>query len=125
MNLDKYTISRSEEGEITPEETLIDSVSSHSTIETPISRGVFGYFYIFIVIIFAFFFLKSFQLQIVDGDQFASLARRNSSSSYPLSALRGIIYDSEGQPLVQNIPRFELVAVHSDLPKAPEELETE
>ncbi len=125
MNLEKYTINRSEEEYITPEETLIDSMSSHSTIETPISRGVFGYFYIVIIIVFAFFFLKSFQLQIIDGERLASLAKRNSSSSYPLSSLRGIIYDNEGQPLVQNIPRFELVAVHSMLPEATEELDSE
>ncbi len=117
MSYDKYKIKRIEGEDLTPEETLADALSQHSAIETPISRGVFNTFYIFIAICLVFFIFKSFRMQIVNGGHYVSLANRNNSSLYPLSSLRGLIYDSQSKPLVENVPVFDLVAIHSQLPK--------
>ena len=115
---DKYRIKNLEDDNIEPEETLIDAMSEHSAIETPIGRKVFSLFFIFISVILLFLTFKAFQMQVIDGKKFAVLADRSVLSKYPLSAIRGIIYDSDGRPLAANIPSFDLVAIHSQLPKS-------
>src|SRR3989344_2210350 len=122
MNLDKYKISRLETDELKPEETLADALSVHSAMETPIGRRVFSAFYLFILLILVLLLTKSFQLQILNGADYAVSADRNSSSNYQLTPLRGIIYDSQGQPMVENIPVFDLVAVHRYLPASEQEI---
>ncbi len=119
---DKYRIKNLEDDNIEPEETLIDAMSEHSAIETPIGRKVFSLFFIFISVILLFLTFKAFQMQVIDGKKFAVLADRSVLSKYPLSAIRGIIYDSDGRPLAANIPSFDLVAIHSQLPKSGDDL---
>lgn len=120
----KYKVRRQEE-EIKPEETLIDSVSEYSSMEVPISRGVFGSFFIFIIAVIALFAFKAFQMQFIHGKYYAALAERSSNAEYPLSSLRGIIYDTRGQALVENIPVFDLIALHAYLPRSDAELNRE
>jgi penicillin-binding protein 2 len=122
---DKYKIKKPDDDDIKPEETLIDATSDHSSIEVPIGQEVFNSFFIFIVVVLALLVLKSFQMQIVDGRQYAVLADRSSASRFTLSSVRGIIYDANEQPLVKNMPLFDLVAVRSYLPKSPADLKRE
>jgi len=122
---DKYKIKRPEDDDIKPEETLMDSISEHSVIETPISRRVFSSFFSFVIVILAFLAFKSFQLQILNGKYFAAIAEKASSSEYPLSSVRGLIFDSDGRPLAQNSPVFDLIAIHSYLPKSSDDLSHE
>ncbi len=122
---DKYRIKNLENDNIEPEETLIDAISEHSAIETPIGRKVFSLFFVFISVILSFLALKAFQMQVVDGKKFAVLADRSVLSRYPLSAVRGIIYDNDGRPLANNIPSFDLIAIHSQLPKSSDDLRRE
>lgn len=113
--LDKYRVRGSEDRDIHPEETLADSLSEHTIIEMPIGHGVFRTLYVFIFLISVFILLKSFQLQFVKGNRFTVIAQRN-SSQYSMSALRGIIYDRNNKSLVENVPIFDLIAIHNDLP---------
>jgi penicillin-binding protein 2 len=119
---DKYRVKNLEDDNIEPEETLIDAMSEHSAIETPIGRKVFSSFFIFISVILLFLVFKAFQMQVIDGKKFAVLADRSILSRYPLSAIRGIIYDADGRPLANNIPSFDLIAIHSQLPKPSDDL---
>lgn len=104
-----------DEDVITPEETLVDSMSKHTSVEVPISRGVFRIFYIIIVFVFLFFIGKAVQIQIVEGDELAMLADQGRLSRYPIPSLRGVIYDTDGGLLADNIPTFDLVAKQSEL----------
>ncbi len=122
---DKYRIKNLEDDNIEPEETLIDAMSEHSTIETPIGGKVFSLFFIFISVILSFLVFKAFQMQVLDGKKFAVMADRSILSRYPLSAVRGIIYDSDSRPLANNIPSFDLIAIHSQLPKSSDDLARE
>lgn len=122
MSLEKYKIKRLETDELKPEETLADALSIHSTMETPISGWVFVAFYIGIVTVIFLLVAKSFQLQIINGERLAVLAEQSNLLRYQLLPLRGLIYDSQGRPLIQNLPVFDLVAVHTFLPKSAEEL---
>lgn len=123
MNLDKYKITRLETDELKPEETLADALSIHSAMETPIGRRVFSAFYIFVLVALVLLLTKAFQLQIIDGKNYALSADKSNSLNYQLTPLRGIIYDSQGQPMVENIPVFDLVAAHRYLPSSPDEIE--
>ncbi len=116
----KYHIRETDRADIAPEETLADALSQYSTLEMPIGRGVFKIFYILAIIMTGFLFAKSFDLQVISGKHYSSIANRTSSLQYSVPALRGIIYDVNGKPLVENVPIFDLVAIHSDLPKTTE-----
>ncbi|MBI2062945.1 MAG: penicillin-binding protein 2 [Candidatus Yanofskybacteria bacterium] len=122
MNLSKYKINSFESEELKPEETLADTLSIHPTIETPISRSVFNIFYTAVAVVFVLLVLKSFQFQIVEGEHFASSAEQSSLLSYQLSPLRGLIYDFNNRALVENVPVFDLVVVHTFLPKSSDML---
>jgi penicillin-binding protein 2 len=124
-DLDKYKITRFEEENLRPEETLADVSSEHTTIERPIGQGVFTLFYGLIGVVLLFFILKSFQLEILNGAHWKAVADQSSTSNYQLSPLRGTIYDSTGKPLVENLPSFDLIAVHSYLPKLADDLAQE
>ncbi|MBI2063567.1 MAG: penicillin-binding protein 2 [Candidatus Yanofskybacteria bacterium] len=124
-DISKYKITRFETDELKPEETLADVSSVHPAMETPIGRNIFNVFYLAAASIFVFLFFKSFQLQIIDGERFAISAEQSNSLRYQLSPLRGLIYDSHGRLLAENLPVFDLVAVHAFLPKSADELAEE
>lgn len=100
-----------EENEIDPEETLVDTHSSHSIIEHPMSQNVVRAMYGIVCCIIAIFFVQAFRLQIIEGKNFSMLADQSRFHRYSVPALRGIIYDRHGRPLVENAPVFDLVAV--------------
>ncbi len=62
-------------------------------------------------------FLRAAQLQLLDGRHYAVLAESNRVRRETLVAPRGIIYDRNGIPLVQNDPSFVLTMTYGDLPK--------
>jgi len=119
----KYRIKNLESEIVNPEETLADNLSSHSGLEIPISNGVFRFVYILAVVFFVLLFTKSFQLQFLYGDKFQLGARKATMTLYSLRALRGVIFDSKNRPLVANSPTFDLLAVHSMLPRTEAELD--
>lgn len=121
-SLSKYRVKKFEDPDINPEDTLADSLSRHSMVEVPISRRVFSFFYIAVTLVIGFLILKSFKMQVVDGKYYAALADRRNASEYSMSSLRGIIYDAVGRPMVENLPVFDLIAVHSFLPTKQSEL---
>src|SRR3989344_3353169 len=123
MNLNKYKINRLDNDELKPEETLADVLSIHSAVESPIGRRVFSVFYLFVLGAFSLVAMKAFQLQIVDGKDYAVSAEQGSTSSFQLTPLRGIIYDSNNQPMVENAAIFDVVAVHRYLPAVKTEID--
>src|SRR3989344_9418809 len=112
MISEKYRIKRFENEEIRPEETLFDSLSLHPILELPIGRQIFNFFYISVILIIGFLFLKSFQLQIIDGENYALIAKKNSPLSYSLTPFRGIKFDRTGGPMVENVPVFDVVVAN-------------
>lgn len=105
---------------VQPEETLLDSSSEHSDIEQPISIPVFRYF-MFIFMIFSFvavFYI--FKLSILDHDYFAKLSFQNKTANFPLPPPRGLILDINGDPLVKNIPSFDLLVITRETKQAKE-----
>lgn len=119
----KYKIRRLDEKDLKPEETLADALSEHAVIEVPIGREVFRVLWLILALMAAMLIPKAFELQIFKGKHFAQVAARVRSQKLFAPPLRGIIYDAQGRPLVENLPIFDLVAVHADLPASVGEVE--
>jgi penicillin-binding protein 2 len=100
---------------VSPEETLLDAGSEFSDLEQPISSGVFrfGFWVIlgFLIVILG----VSMKMSIFDFKYLSGLAIQNKSGNFSVSAPRGIIFDSQGQPLVKNVPSFDLIAISKEL----------
>ncbi len=61
--------------------------------------------------------LRLFQLQIIHGNYNLSLADENRIRIETTRAARGIIYDRDKKPLIDNLPSFDLVMIPADLPR--------
>ncbi len=64
-------------------------------------------------------------LQIAHGASYLAQANSNHIREQEILPPRGIVYDSQGTPLVDNVPSFELIATPMDLPKDPTQLAAE
>ncbi len=113
-----YYIPRIDDHDLAPEETLVDALSGHSIVESPISRRVFKVFFFCACVLTMVLLVQAFRLQIMHGKRFAVLASQNRANAYSIPALRGVIFDATGIPLVENVPVFDLVAVRSQLAKS-------
>lgn len=110
----EYKIS-SPSQELNPEETLADSFSGYESMEMPIPPAVFKVFGWIVLGGLLVLFFSAFKLQIIEGDNFAELALRNSALPYAVSPPRGIVYDRNGEVVVRNTPSFDLVVVSREL----------
>lgn len=78
-------------------------------------------FYLLIIIFLFLIFIKSFWLQVLSGNYYFNLAESNRIKKEYLKAHRGIIYDRNGIPLVNNLFGFSLFLIQSELPKNEEQ----
>ncbi|MDP3793048.1 MAG: penicillin-binding transpeptidase domain-containing protein [bacterium] len=118
-----YWVSLENEDRVTPEETLLDSNSQYSDIEKPIPSYIFQFFLIWFCSLTLFLTIFLFKTGILEHEVFAQLASQNKSANLPLSPPRGMILDQNGQPLVQNVPIFNLLAVSRELKDDPDGLD--
>jgi len=58
--------------------------------------------------------LRLYRLQVGQGDTWRSLSENNRIRLQRLTATRGLIYDRNGEPLVDNRPSFDVVVVPED-----------
>lgn len=54
------------------------------------------------------FFMRLWYLQIINGSELRTFSEQNSIKETKIPAPRGIIYDRDGQTLVENLPGFEV-----------------
>ena len=73
------------------------------------------WFFGFIATVLLVYLVRAYDLQINQKNYFESLAESNRMRVVPVPASRGIIFDRHGVPLVNNIPSFNLYAVHGDM----------
>jgi penicillin-binding protein 2 len=69
-----------------------------------ISSWNFLYIFLFFFLLFSALFLSLANLQIVQGEQMAERSQRNSIRISSIPAYRGVIFDRNGQKVVENIP---------------------
>jgi len=101
---------------IDPDEILADSVSVfggaeflEGRIEKPIGRGSSFLFLVIAGLGMGYLVFRAFSLQIIRGEEFAAKAEENRFLTRPILPPRGIIYDNDRQPLVENVPTLAMV----------------
>lgn len=105
--------------------TALDWDESAADINSPIKdvhdsdRSSQEFYLTRILLLIVFFVLagRLFYLQIIRGEYFKMLAENNRTRSQTLEAPRGLIFDIQHKPFLENIAGFNLLAVPFDLPK--------
>lgn len=117
-----------------PEEIFLDAGIYHDALnpkahlekrlETRISQNVF--FLIALLFLGGVFVVigQAMHLQVFQHEKWFALAQKNKERVYPILASRGIIYDRNMIPLVQNEPSFDVVMIPELLPSDPVKRET-
>ncbi len=80
-------------------------------------------FIVIIALIFAFYIVRLFSLQVLGFDEFISLAEENRISEISLSTLRGVLYDRNGIILANNVASYDVVILPANLPDDPGEIQ--
>lgn len=104
--------------------TSIDDQEGHgeaSPVGEEFSRNKKIACYILSLLVFVFLGSRLFYLQVVKGDYYKNAAEGNRIRTEVVRAPRGLILDSKGNVLAQNMPNFEITTVPIDLPKKQEE----
>ncbi|MFA6197640.1 MAG: penicillin-binding protein 2 [Patescibacteria group bacterium] len=86
-----------------------------------ISTQKLNYLYYFVILVFIALFCRSGYLQIAKGADYREMAEGNRIRIERIKPARGIIYDAQMRPLVENVPNFTLQAVPADIPKTIEQ----
>ena len=66
---------------------------------------------------FAALTLQLARLQLIEGDQYEQRAELNQLRIEPVIPSRGLIYDRNGVPVVENVPGFSAAVVAADVPE--------
>ncbi len=116
--------------ELEPQEIFLDSLTQRKIekggifgdkIEVPLSRRCFYGLLVLTVFLFSILFLRSFQLQIIRGEEFIGKAERNKFAYSFIQSSRGVIYDRNFNQLVFNKPVFNLIINKEELPEDEKE----
>ncbi|MFH0830750.1 MAG: penicillin-binding protein 2 [Parcubacteria group bacterium] len=73
--------------------------------------------YFLTLLLFGALIVRAGQLQITQGERYRGLAEGNRIRAIVQTAPRGVLYDRNMEQLVENLPRYSLALVPSDLPK--------
>ena len=87
------------------------------TINPLFDYGKIKIFAAIILLVFVMLGLRLLQLQVLAGDEFKQAAAENRFRINTKKTARGIIYDSNRNILVRNVPSFDLVIIPADLSK--------
>jgi penicillin-binding protein 2 len=87
-------------------------------LELPRSRSRFIAFGLAAIVLITALGGRLFQLQVVQGDEYARRAAADRTVEVPLPAARGLIFDREGRPLAVNAPSWTVKVRPADLPDA-------
>lgn len=79
-------------------------------------RGIIGLAFLVLLV-------RLWQIQIIQGETYRTLADRNRFRLVQTDALRGVIYDRWGRVLARNTPSYSVVIVPADLPRDERERE--
>jgi penicillin-binding protein 2 len=110
----------------------IDEITENSSdldetrvVGSAVSGGRLKVFRVIVFVFFALLAARVFYLQIAKGGYYSELSRENRVRAIVIKAPRGIIYDRNGEKLVNNVPSFDLIAIPADIPKDQNERKKE
>jgi penicillin-binding protein 2 len=85
--------------------------------EKQVLRDKFFYFRLLVIFVFGLMTLQLMRLQVFEGQAYEQRAETNRLRVSPITPSRGVIFDRNGVPLVENIPQFSAGIVPADYPK--------
>ena len=86
-------------------------------LDLPRSSARFISFGIAAALLFAVLGGRLFQLQVVNGEQYAARAAATRTIEVALRSPRGLVFDREGRPVVVNVPAWTVKVRPADLPE--------
>jgi penicillin-binding protein 2 len=95
--------------------SFVESDDRRDTLKANISKKRITTFFIFIFVIILIFAVRLFYLQIIQGEKWQLIAEGNRIRVEKETPPRGIIFDSNGKTLVNNIPNFILSFIPADI----------
>ena len=110
-----YKIEIKKREEIEPEEILFDTEKEKEMqkklkkIGIPIGKNVFYILFILIIFIFSSLLVRLFLIYLNNGSNLLTAAKENYQRIIPIPAPRGVIYDKNGEILVENIYQTDLL----------------
>jgi penicillin-binding protein 2 len=78
---------------------------------------VFPFLRLLIVLLFVGLTIQLIRLQVIQGEEYERRAAQNILRELPIPANRGLIYDRQGQLLVENAPRYAAAILPAALPE--------
>ncbi len=120
MDLKKILKLKPAPRDLEPQEILLDALASRKEeeigrFEVPLSELVLKFILGIFAVIFAIFFLRVVQFQVLSGEKYKILSERNQYIIKNIKASRGVVYDRNMKQLVFNIPRFDLICDNKDV----------
>jgi penicillin-binding protein 2 len=91
-------------------------MNSSATLSNRVASWRVWFLILIVGIIFGVFLLRVFNFQVIQGEDYRSLAEENRISEISLPTLRGVIYDRNGIVLARNIASYNVVVVAANLP---------
>ncbi|MDD3474647.1 MAG: penicillin-binding protein 2 [Candidatus Dojkabacteria bacterium] len=101
-NIKKPNVSGLHIDKISKKQKLLNLVENGGSEK--ISEWNFLYILVFFLILFSILFFSLAKLQIVDGSEMVARSQSNSIRRTSVTAYRGVIFDKNGNKLVENIP---------------------
>jgi penicillin-binding protein 2 len=111
--------------DIEPHEALLDGLAQRKEVEmgltgkkfeVPLAKKSLELFFFLCLLAIFFLFAKTFQLQIIKGQDYLAQAQKNKFIVSQIQAERGVIYDQNMNQLVFNEPAFDLVFDQNNFP---------
>ena len=111
----EYRVTINNDDWVTPEETLLDSVSDHSDIERPIHDVAFKVATSIFGLLAFFIFIVTFKISVVDSATLSRIALQNRSVNFQIPPPRGPMMDRSGILLTKNVPSFDLMVMSKEI----------
>ncbi|MGB9775817.1 MAG: penicillin-binding protein 2 [Anaerolineae bacterium] len=80
---------------------------------------------LFLPLVLTIYAFRLYRLQVVEMEQWIARAHAQRTELVSLPAPRGLIYSRDGEPLVRNVPAFQVVIIPAYLPEDEIQQETE
>ncbi|MBC7227687.1 MAG: penicillin-binding protein 2 [Thermoflexales bacterium] len=80
---------------------------------------------LFLPLVLTVYALRLYRLQVVETELWVARAHQQRTELVSLPAPRGLIYSRDGEPLVRNVPAFQVVIIPAYLPEDEVQRETE
>lgn len=107
----EYRITPDRDEWAAPEETLVDASSQLSDIEMPVSETIWRASYIISSLLALVLLGGTWWLAVAHHTDLAALAFRNRTVNVSVPPPRGLILDRNGNPLVENVPSFDVLVI--------------